>query len=89
MKYHITYTCPDCGADTAVTVWPGMPAQLYGPPDQCSPEEPMELSPEECAKCGAVIEADILDESIHDDEIAAQESLAEFRADMEREECGL
>jgi ribosomal protein L37AE/L43A len=52
----ITWTCPKCEAETEVTVYPVIPAQTYGPPENCYPEEGGEIEPEECEKCGAEID---------------------------------
>jgi predicted RNA-binding Zn-ribbon protein involved in translation (DUF1610 family) len=52
----ITWTCPKCEAETEVTVYHFIPAQTYGPPENCYPEEGGEIEPEECPNCGAEID---------------------------------
>lgn len=54
----ITWTCPMCLLETEVTISPIIPAQTYGPPESCYPEEGGEIDIDECAHCGHGIAQD-------------------------------
>lgn len=51
----LTYTCPECDAETELDVEPIIPAKIYGPPENCYPAEGGDFTPTECAECGAEI----------------------------------
>jgi hypothetical protein len=54
----VFWTCPKCEAETELTVWPVIPAQIYGPPENCYPEEGGEYEPTECPNCNQPIESE-------------------------------
>ena len=53
---NIQWTCPECEKETELRVYPIIPAKLYGPPENCHPEEGGEVEPEECQHCGHKID---------------------------------
>ena len=57
MSTTITWTCPNCDRETAVTVWPFVPAKLSGHSDTWRPAEGGEIEPDVCV-CGAEIDVD-------------------------------
>ena len=52
----VRYECPACSAVFSVTATPVIPAQIYGPPENCHPEEGGEIEPDECNTCGLGID---------------------------------
>jgi hypothetical protein len=52
----ITHVCPSCEYEFEITVSELIPAQTYGPPENCYPEEGGECSPSECPLCGEDID---------------------------------
>lgn len=69
----IWYDCPKCEHEHEVNVWPVIPAQTYGPPESCSPEEGGEFEPTICDKCGAAFDADAVNEKASDKAESDQE----------------
>lgn len=64
----VWYTCKTCEHEQEVKVYPVIPAQTYGPPESCSPEEGGEIEPEQCEKCETPIDAADCHEKTADDE---------------------
>jgi hypothetical protein len=52
----VWYECK-CGQEFEVNVTPVTPAQTYGPPENCYPEEGGEIEPEECEHCGCKVDS--------------------------------
>ena len=52
------YTCKneDCAKEFTLLCHPYVPAKIYGPPENCHPEEGGEIEPEECPFCGQEID---------------------------------
>ena len=59
----LTITCP-CDAEIELDANPGRPARLYGRPEDCYPEEPMQFSPDECPECGQTIDPGTVAEAL-------------------------
>lgn len=82
----IDYECPECSGVTEIAVSPLIPAQTYGDPEKCHPEEGGEIEPEECRHCGCKISPDdaarLAGEAARD----AKEYAAECRMDRMRDE---
>jgi hypothetical protein len=57
----IFWECPACGKETIVLAIPIIPAQTYGPPENCYPQEGGEIEPTQC-ECGREIDADDVQE---------------------------
>lgn len=47
----VEYICPHCAASHTIQVRPAVPAQVYGPPEDCYPGEPVEIDPGACEYC--------------------------------------
>jgi DNA-directed RNA polymerase subunit RPC12/RpoP len=52
----LSYTCQKCDHEFDVDVSPIIPAKIYGPPEDCHPEEGGEIDPDECPKCDAKVD---------------------------------
>jgi len=79
------WTCPECEKVTEVTVYPIIPARLYGPPENCYPEEGGEHEPEEC-ECGEPIPNDAVYEQASEEVRDNWEARQEARADALEEQ---
>ena len=75
------HECEFCGLETQVKCWPVIPAQTYGPPENCYPEEGGEFEPEECHHCGKAFDAD----SVRSHAEGVEQSQAEDAAEAEYE----
>ncbi len=62
MSTNITYFCPECDHEFNVSVSPIVPAQTYGDPEKCHPQEGGECIPDECPNCGIGIDANVCHE---------------------------
>ena len=80
----INYECPDCGWVTPVDFTPVTPAQTYGPPERCYPEEGGEMEPGECERCLAAILPEAIEELVTDREEAMAEDNARARFEDQR-----
>ena len=47
----IEYICLFCASSHTVKVTAAVPAQTYGPPENCYPAEPAEFEPDACDYC--------------------------------------
>ena len=53
----VTWTCPACERETEVTVHAVIPGRLWGPPENCYPEEGGEIEPDQCPRCDHIIDS--------------------------------
>lgn len=70
----IRWLCPECGNATSVKVWPIVPAKLFGPPEDCFPEEGGEIDPQACEHCGHSIDVGAALEQASDAQAEAQQA---------------
>lgn len=81
----ITWSCPSCGEDTDINVWPFVPAKVSGPPEHCYPAEGGEIDPGNCSNCDAPIDVGAAMELASDADAAAQEAHADEKIDEWKE----
>ena len=81
----VDWTCESCGRETEVTVYPIIPAQLYGPPENCYPEEGGEIDPDKC-ECGKDLPAEELWEKAADKRLCDMEDRADAENERRRED---
>ena len=89
MKTTIQHTCKCCDHEFEITVYPGTPAQTYGPPENCYPEEPPEFEPSECPKCEEIPDEETIYDHAADNQIAAEEEYWEYVMDSRRDQMEL
>jgi len=82
----IKWICPECEKVTEVDVYPIIPAKLYGPPENCYPEEGGEHEPTECAHCEEPIPNDAAYEQASEEALDARESYEESKAESLEEQ---
>lgn len=81
----ITWHCPHCERDTAVTVHPYVPARISGPPEFCHPIEGGDIEPDRC-ECGTRIPLDDMHMQAEAQEADALAARADEECDRRREE---
>ena len=74
-----------CGRETAVRVWPIVPARVNGDPERCHPEEGGDIEPDEC-ECGKPICGGACLELACEQEADALAARADELADRRRDE---
>lgn len=84
----VYWKCENCGAETEVSVTLITPAQTYGPPENCSPEEGGEHEPENC-ECGQPIDSDTVQEKAANKLAEMKEWYADEENDRRRDEPNL
>jgi hypothetical protein len=82
----ITWTCPHCERDTAVTVHPYVPARVSGPPEDCYPAQSGGIYPAHCANCDASIDVGTALEQANEQEADALAARADEECDRRRDE---
>jgi hypothetical protein len=82
----ITWTCPHCERDTAVTVHPYVPARVSGPPEHCYPAQGALIEPLLCSNCDRSIDVGSALEQARDQEADALAARADEENDRRREE---
>jgi len=75
-----------CGRETAVRVWPIVPARVSGPPEQCHPAEGGGIYPAHCSNCDAPIDVGTAMEQAGEQEADALAVRADELADRRRDE---
>jgi len=81
----IKYTCKKCEEDFYINVTLPTPAQTYGPPEKCYPEEPGDCDPPECEECGEEVVYPVAMELAREYVEALDEERWERRLDEMRE----
>lgn len=82
----ITWTCPHCERDTAVTVHPYVPARVWGPPEDCYPAQGARIEPGFCDNCEHPIDVGNAMEQADEQEADALAARADELADRRRDE---
>ena len=84
----VFWACKNCGVEMEVSVTPVKPAQTYGPPENCYPEEGGEHEPENC-ECGWPIDSDAVQEKASSKLSDMEERYADEEIDRRRDEPNL
>lgn len=85
-KITVDWECPECGKENQVTVYPIIPAKIYGPPEQCHPEEGGDIEPDKCEGCGRSIPANTAHELAGEAARDAREYYLESKYEERRDE---
>ena len=78
---YFTFACPNCNTEFGCEYTPGIPAQIYGPPERCYEAEPATVSVEYCPTCDFALDYDSLCEAGAEARQEAIEEAAEYKAE--------